>query len=184
MSSVIYYEPEEVWDLFNTSSFDLTVDEEIIAEDHGNHNDVVICITMVDGFYEIIAYGDADSVSERTFVFSESDCTKTVFGLYEKYFSQDAYDDRDDERDDDIAGRESDIDCATDDFLYVLLSNANGVSSHKELREEIFEECKEFFLRFLYERFDIDIYRPSYLEDASGKEYYTDFPYKDLYPKG
>ena len=83
------------------------------------------------------------------------------------------------EIEDAITEREDELDQAVMDFLatvlgegfYDLDSDSNG---------EIVEDCKEHFLEYIARKFSISIYRPMYLEDEDGTDFYTDTPYENM----
>ena len=77
---------------------------------------------------------------------------------------------------DEIDDRESELDAAVDDFLGVVLQTFGYDTA--DVVDEIHDDVKEHFLEYLYRKFGMDIYRPMFLEDEDGEEFFEEYPYE------
>lgn len=76
----------------------------------------------------------------------------------------------------DMDDRESELDAAIDDFLGVVLQSY-GYDDGGVI-DEIHDDVKEHFLEYLYRKYGVDIYRPMFLEDEDGEEFFEEYPYE------
>ena len=74
-----------------------------------------------------------------------------------------------------IDEREDEIDAAVDDFLAVILQT-NGYEYDSAI-DEIHDDAKEHFIEYLARKFKFEIYRPMYLEDENGEDFFEEYPY-------
>lgn len=112
-------------------------------------------------------------------VWSAEECARIIGEDLEEYFYNYSDVDEDEAIEDAIIEREDELDQAIMDFLATVLGEGfydlDGDSSG-----EIIEDCKEHFLEYIARKFSISIYRPMYLEDEDGTDFYTDTPYEEM----
>ena len=172
----IYCSPNEVWAKATPLGMGYMY---LIAQDA--RNDIDIYVSKAES-----AEGKAVSVSVMSHgevirdmqLDSADECKEYVEELYSEYSDASKLTDEE-EIEDAITEREDELDQAVMDFLatvlgegfYDLDSDSNG---------EIVEDCKEHFLEYIARKFSISIYRPMYLEDEDGTDFYTDTPYENM----
>lgn len=123
---------------------------------------------------------------------SADECEKTVRDVLKKYlsYSDDEDDDDDDceeivELDDDeiedvIIEREEELDQAVMDFLATVLGEA-FYDLDADSSGELIEDCKDHFIEYIARKYSFtEIFRPMYLEEEDGTEFYTDTPYDEM----
>lgn len=71
----------------------------------------------------------------------------------------------------DIDDRESELDAAVEDFLGTVLRKF-------DITDKVREDIKEHFLEYLYRKHRLKIYRPMYLEDEQGNDFFEEYPYE------
>lgn len=71
----------------------------------------------------------------------------------------------------DIDDRESELDAAVEDFLGTVLRTF-------DITDKVREDIKEHFLEYLYRKHRLKIYRPMYLEDEQGNDFFEEYPYE------
>lgn len=76
----------------------------------------------------------------------------------------------------DIDDRESELDAAVDDFLGVVLQTFGYDDG--SMIDEIHDDVKEHFLEYLFRKHGVEIYRPMFLEDEDGEEFFEEYPYE------
>ena len=50
----------------------------------------------------------------------------------------------------------------------------------EDVIEEIADDVKEHTLEYIARRHGLPIYRPMYLEDEDGKDFYSEYPYEEM----
>ena len=173
----IMYSPDEVWKRAVNSKIEGL---NLIAEDDSKGVEIYVGVDRSEPEKTVIIYVFVDGITECSEeVSSPEECEERLNEIYSAYLSEDDFIRDEDICDDKIAEREDELDQAVMDFLatvlgegfYDLDSDSNG---------EIVEDCKEHFLEYIARKFSISIYRPMYLEDEDGTDFYTDTPYEDM----
>jgi hypothetical protein len=117
---------------------------------------------------------------EQTFeeyVEDEDECQDLADTLCSTYLSTDAFrtladEEKDPSQQEMVDDREGELDAAIEDCLGVILFD----TTYADI-EKIREDVKEHLLRYLYERHGLLIYRPMFLVDEDGDEFFEEFPY-------
>lgn len=189
MSNRIIKQPDEVWDFFYKNLDTFTFIREPIAEDAAFG--VTVFVTEENGRPTIEVFSDDDRVYEEQCM-NKSDCTETVGRIYDQYLgakivnmacaAQIEEQEEEDEYtrfqiEDEMATREALLDSAVylmmTDFLETPLDElVTGMEA-----DEIYEDMKDHIAEYLYRRWGLSIYRPMYLEDENGIEFFEDYPY-------
>lgn len=182
MAERIIIEPGEVWEHFEEHEKELSTKAEMIAtnSDYG----IEICLTEDNGLPSVIVSADGELLDEESY-WCERDCTDGVREMYDKYLSKDVIDiltgeDNEytlSEQLEIIDERESEIDDALYDFLTALAPNFFEVADNPD---EICEELKDNICEYLFSQHGISVYRPMFLEDEDGTDYFTEFPYPEM----
>ena len=177
----IKVKPHEIWDYFQQNRSEMANRLHLIA---GNWEyGTSIYVTETNGLPEIVVFMD-NSVVEEESCATAADCREIAEDLYETYLTVKAVsaalkDNRCSERlmDQDlmIDEREDELDSAFDDLLLIILGD-DFYPLHDEI-DEIKEDLKDHVCEYLARKFGIDLYRPMYLEDESGMEFFEERPY-------
>lgn len=194
---LINCEASDVWDYFQKQKEQLQTHMEIIAENP--EFDVVIYLTAESrGSYSdgkemvlpnIIVYIDGNESYEEAAV-NEDDCSQTAKRIYYEYLTderlinriieEDMASEDEDDRQQQIDEREEDIDTAVSNFLQEILIDPLEDIVGSDDADEIYEDVKEHILEYLYRKWDLDIYRPMFLEDEDGEEFFEEYPYGSM----
>ena len=187
----IYYEPETVWDIFQSIKAKPDPDDTVeLAE----NPDFGVSIVLSCDYFgtnllpNIIVYMD-DMELYSEIVVNEGDCRKTVDNIYRDYLYDErlvsAVVDREmkelEEKtfmEDEIEQRDGELYDAVSDMLDVFMNADNfgwPVSSRES--DEIITDLIENIGEYLYREHDISIYRPMILEDGDGEEFFEEYPY-------
>lgn len=182
---------DKVWELFQQEKTKLRTTLKEIA--NNPEFGVVVYLTS-DGENgkenpDIIVYKENDEFYEET-CFGKEDCEDAIRRIYEQYLSDkiaslieedEQPEDMDDEEytDMEIEWRETEIDNALYDFLDIVLEGDIDDSA-RAVKQEFFIDVKEHILEYLARKWEFDIRRPMYLEDESGEEFYSEYPYSLL----
>lgn len=183
MKTTVTVGSSNVVDFFKQHQYELSREYKIIAENE--EFGIVIYLSSTNGRPTVTVFADEDQRSEIiTNIDSLEGVVKTT---YETYLSDKAVSAIIDDEDDpeelsedelneyEIDERESEIDAAVDDFLGVVLQ-AFGLNT--AVVDEIHDDVKEHFLEYLYRKHKLEIYRPMYLEDENGDEFFEEYPYE------
>lgn len=179
--------PEDVWAFFEENLHDL---EETMVEIAENAEYGVTVYLMDDhGFPGIVVDADGATVY-GDFVTTPKDCADTVSEIYENFLSSKAVDnlsgidiraDEDEQYslfdlEDDIETRELEI----EDALWTFLDVVTNTCASLEMidTDAVFEDIKEHFLEYLGRVHGLPVYRPMFLTDENGEEFYEEYPYE------
>ena len=184
MSVMVYHEPEEVWGLYleNLDSGGTFFEELATNTQYG-----IEIHASVNRFneLEIEVMADGKEVYSE-FIIGEKDCVRTVNKAYNTYlyesFVNNYINEENNEQESSeeeenqllIDDREEELDLYVSDFCSGVL----GFNSLYEFEEEDLEDIKEHFLEYLYRKHNVPIYRPMYLEDENGEEFFEEYPYE------
>ena len=175
----IALEPAKVWDYYQRNAGKLQSSMHEIASN--DEFGVKIYITAS-------SYGDAqvivemdDDREEITTVSSAEECERVCKSVYADYLTsavvssavqaEDEEIDRANEEEFLIEAREQEINDAIFDFLMEVAGGVDG---------EIMVPFKEHILEYLARDMNQPIYRPMYLEDENGEEFFSEYPYEDM----
>lgn len=176
--------PHEIWAFFKSHREELESKLILIAnnEEYG----VVIYLSETSGLPQIVVYMDDSQVYEESCV-NEKDCEKTVAEIYEDYLTSRVLDTVLDEptgknedralmeQDMRVSEREDELSDAVTEMLFTVLGDDYYPLSDDV--EEITEDLKDHLCEYLFRKYGINIYRPMYLEDENGDEFFEEYPY-------
>ena len=185
MDEEMYVTPWEVWDTFLNDCQD--GDEYLLAEHEGYG--VEIYLTREDDRPGFLVYMGSDPIYHEVALRNESDCLYTAKKVFETYltpkvFAKLAEDDEDlwdldcAERREMIEMREEELDLSLEYFLNDILCGAGCDKFDVDLSAMIEDGAiKDDILELLARKYGLPIYRPMYLEDERGEEFFEEYPY-------
>ena len=179
-------EPEEVWDYAMEHIDELIgVQTEIAChKDYG----VEIYLTATNIYsLKVIVEADQVEVYEEKII-NDVDCCKTIEKVYDNYLTSNALEllggeivvqksqSEEEENEENIEERENELDSCVYEFVESVL----GFNSTYDIGDfpEVLDDLKEHFLEYMARKHSIPIYRPMYLEDEEGEEFYEEYPYE------
>ncbi len=188
----IYYEPAELWDLYNKNKDELVTKTRVIAENPDF--DVMVFLTSEQrGKFilpNILVWEDCAEIYNECAV-GEDDLISTAESIYAKYLDDDAIlkrhfgeddadadeDKEENEQELEIDRRESELYDAAEDFLYTVtggqLEKIAGFSETDKIIGDLINRTCEW----LSMEHGISVFRPMMLEDEDGEEFYDEYPY-------
>ena len=183
MTRTITVGSADIVDYYRKNKFRLSQESEDIAENEAIG--VVIYLSDTNGRPTITVLADDMQVAEATTgVDGLSELTQTMYDTYldeQAFISAMTEGETDDEYNEEelaealINEREDELDVAVDDFLATVLQT-NGYEYDSAI-DEIHDDVKEHFLEYLARKFKIELYRPMYLEDENGEDFFEEYPY-------
>lgn len=172
--------PSEVWEYFQEHKDELKTEMHKIAE--SSHSSWEVWISNEDDGLRIVVTDMDDDIIDEGWATSESECKEVVGDIYTCYISY-FEDDEDTAGSEDsyinqeiIAEREDEIDVLFRNMLFDLLDK----SVAEDVIEEIADDVKEHTLEYIARRHGLPIYRPMYLEDEDGDDFYSEYPYEEM----
>lgn len=183
MTRTITVGSADIVDYYRKNKFRLSQESEDIAENEAIG--VVIYLSDTNGRPTITVLADDMQVAEATTgVDGLSELTQTMYDTYldeQAFISAMTEGETDDEYNEEelaealINEREDELDVAVDDFLATVLQT-NGYE-YDSIIDELHDDVKEHFLEYLARKFKIELYRPMYLEDENGEDFFEEYPY-------
>ena len=190
--SEIHVKPEDVYDVFEdtVAGWSNSVGE-IIAEDE-NYDLAVTVEENYDGFPMIVVYAEGEVVYDQV-VHDAEECQIVAEQVYMSYID-DYYMEQLREQ---YIGAEYDYSLMEPQTDLDQLIQYKIESNEEELGEYVSdflssvcpthlfsseeqEDIKDHFLEYIARKFNVDIYRPMFLEDEDGMDFYTEYPYKQM----
>lgn len=184
MNQTIILQPSEVWDYYqsNISEFKTKMHEIASCEEYG-----ITVYLAKDESESLWVYVEADNnIVYTELIVSEEDGIRTVQKVYDEYLTCRAIELMSDtlviedytkfDEEDAISERESDLDTFTLEYVIGVISEADYVEGR--CTDAILDDIKEHILEYLSRKHKLEIYRPMYLEDENGEDFYTDYPYE------
>ena len=187
MAVEIKLQPEEVWPVFQRDKERLKHDMDLIASnmEYG----VEIYLTEQDGYPSISVLVD-DMECCCDLGINESDCKRTVSDIYDDYLTnriietlgarenECVEDFTEAEMEDLIDERENELTDLVFDFIRAVLDT--DPEDYVEDADALCADCVDHFLEYLHRKWNLPIYRPMFLEDESGEEFFEEFPYDSM----
>lgn len=175
MINNVIVKPSEVWRYYHAHKSELDTHMLLIAE--GNEGQIGIYITKRDG-YPCLTVEDCDDVIDEYTVVSEVNCEEAATELYSEYL---AYEETDGSADSDIEKeiieeREDEITVLFQNLLFDLLVD----TADEDIINDIVEDVKEHTLEYIARKHNLPIYRPMYLEDEDGVDFFSEYPYEEM----
>lgn len=190
MMQLINYEASEIWGMFQKRKEYFRTHMEIIAENP--EFEVVIYLSEEDRgttmLPSIVVCIEQNEVYSEAAV-NEHDCEQTVKKIYFEYLNEERLinmmleeDDEVDEHErafleDEIEKRDGElydaVDLLLDKFLNESLDKIVGYADADNIRTETVDHLCEY----LYTEHGLSVYRPMFLEDEDGEDFFEEFPY-------
>jgi len=169
----IIIKPEGVWGYFQRHKLELKEAMHLIAKDEALA--IKIYVTEEKGFPEIILTdGDIEVYKENTE--NSTDCCETVSTIYDDYkeyvgLGEESYALNDELPEEYIIlEREEELDDAFTELMLTILD--------EQCDPGVMEDIKEHVLEYIARKHKLEIWRPMYLEDENGQEFYEEYPYE------
>lgn len=173
------FSPSEVWDYYrkNQSKFHNLL---VLIAKYPNYG-IYIYATCELGQFKVEVHADDVMVYEEE-IYHERDCIRTITSVYDEYLTEnvtnflDEFDDEEEQssEDEEIEMREEEIETLFSDLFIGLIGSPNL----SKLDEEIVEDIREHTMEYMARKHKIKIYRPMWLEDENGEDFYEEYPYE------
>lgn len=184
MNQKIILEPSEVWGYYQTNKTDLYSLMHEIASCVEYGISVYLSINEKNNPCIIV---EADSVEIYSEVVSDAiDCETTVRKIYDEYLTNKAIEILSDlsekntqnelDKEDIISAREEELDTFIYEFVMNVIGDEMCLDGYD--LDDIFDDLKEHFLEYMARKHKLLIFRPMYLEDENGKDFYEEYPYE------
>lgn len=195
MEGEIFVTPEEMWSYFQEKK-NVLMSGNMIGVARNETAGIEVFIEYNNGHPLFSVYID-DEFEYSEMAMDEVDCRYTVGRIYDDYIHNYIrnYIGReldeiimDDEKEDypvstmaiedEIYERDLELDDAIADFLEVVLRNSTY--SYLSFADDELQDMKDHFLEYLARKYDVDIYRPMFLEGENGTEEFFEYPYGEI----
>lgn len=187
MAANIIVEASDVWGYFMSHKETLESQMKLIAENEAYG--IEIYLSAIDDLATITVLADDEEVYEEQ-AGNVADCRTVVNEVYDTYLSSNALNaltdgwlsKNDEELDaaeemDDIEERELELDEAVYGLMDAFVPNLFDVEDDPD---DVYEGLKDCICEYLYKRHGISVYRPMYLEDDDGSDFFTEYPYPEI----
>lgn len=170
--------PSEVWAYFQEHRDELKTKTYKIAD--SPHGSFEVWISNEDDYLRIIVSDMDDDIIDVGWATTEHECLDIVDNIYSSYIGY-INDEVDLDGEDDyinqeiIAKRENEIDVLFQNFLFDLIHDTD-----EDAIAAAADDIKEHMLEYIARKHNLPIYRPMYLEDEDGKDFYSEYPYEQM----
>lgn len=182
MAAQILLPPESVWQYSQAHAAELQTQEKLLAYDPDSRTRIQLCVE--ENIPTVYVFRGSSIVAVHELEDAD-DTIGTLRWLYGDFLddaeiADDIPDETDQEQEEEelIESREEELDDAAYDFLTVVLGELLDLNSRET--QELLEDIKDTVLPMLYEKHNINIYRPMYIADATGTQEFTLYPYPDI----
>lgn len=174
MINNIIVKPSDTWTFFQSHKNEL---HEMCPVAEGNDGEVCIYITERDGCPAFIVE-NCDDVIDEDMAISKDDCEATARELYSLHIGYDEVDmlEENDIEKEIIKEREDEITVLFQNLLFDLLVD----TANEDIINDIVEDVKEHTLEYIARKHGLPIYRPMYLEDEDGTDFFSEYPYMEM----
>ena len=152
-----------------------------------------IYMSEEDRFPQFVVFVDDEPVC-ITEVCNAKQCVQEAKDLYDRLYDDDDPDDILDQfcEEDDAPATESDEEienersiCYSEDALDQAFGGLLETIAEQDYyqrpdADKISDDIKELVCEYLYRKYNISVYRPMYLEDEDGKEFFVEHPYEHM----
>ena len=178
----IIVQPDDFWDFFKKNALKLEERSELVAE----NGDRSIWVFNDEGIASFIIY-EGDAEVEGFELFDEEDnqyaLALIAIGLFDEIEEEsDTVSGEDYDEDDEdalIEEREEELDTVCANLVYDILGDDSDAATADEISQAA-KLIKEVVCDILTKKFGFPIYRPMYLVDEDGKQFFTDYPYEQM----
>lgn len=165
MVGQIHIEAKDVWKRFWQEMPALKETMLHMAEDNTTDN-IEIYLTEDDGMPQIIVFVNDKQIEDHT-VGNPVECEDVTQSIYDAYITTE---------ESLITTREDELNEILYDFLWQITNDMDFVESNRIDVDDI----KEDLLEHLARNHGIPVYRPMYLVDENGEEFFEEFPYEHM----
>lgn len=195
MEGEIFVTPEEMWSYFQEKK-DVLQSGNMIGIASNELAGIEVFLECDNGHPLFSVYID-DEFEYSEMAMDEVDCRYTVGRIYDDYIRNyirnyigkeldEIVEDVEEEEipastatiEDEIYERDVELDDALIDFLNVVLEKSTY--SFLSFSDDELQDMKDHFLEYIARKYDIDIYRPMYLEGENGTEEFFEYPYGEI----
>lgn len=173
------FSPGEVWGYYKNHRSEFHNLLVLIAK-HPNYG-ICIYATCELGQFKVEVHADDVMIYDEE-IYHEADCSKTISKVYDEYLTdniinwlpKDKDDKEKDTEDEEIELREEEIESLFSDLFDGLidLTHLNSID------DKILEDIREHTMEYMARKHKIKIYRPMWLEDENGEDFYEEYPYE------
>lgn len=184
MKMKIVVQAEDLWKYFQANKPDFATSMHEIASN--DEFGTVVFVTEEDGLPKLVVFLDGDEIYSEITV-SAADCEKTAKKIYSDYLTSKVVDilmDKDAGEDEysrlDLETMIDDRELELDDALLMFFGEIfkDDACMDYYLDDDMIEDVKEHFLEYLARKWELPIYRPMFLEDEDGEEFFEEYPYE------
>lgn len=174
METKITVAPSDVWGYFYANKDKFGSDMYLIAESDDGLTGIYIA--EQDGDPQFIVE-DCNEVIDEDMAITKTSCEETARRLYSEYLGYDEYDMSKDAENEQglIEEREDELSVMFENLLFDLLPHTS-----EDTLNEISEDVKEHTLEYIARKFGLPIYRPMYLTDENGEDFFSEYPYEEM----
>lgn len=187
MNVDINLKADEVWEYYQAHKEDCRTHMMMIASCKDFGIEIYITEENQNKLSVIVEADDAEVY--REYAYSKLDCEITIRKIYGLYLTEKALDaltapmePPEDERFDDeeiqtkIENRETELQIIFEN----LIADVVGESALNDLEvsDDAVSDIKEHVLEYIARKHNMPVYRPMYLEDEDGKDFYEEYPYE------
>lgn len=172
--------PENVWSFYIENR--RTLAQKMLLLAANDDLEASVYITDEDGLPQFYVFCGDDPIFQLE-GHSAAECEETAKNLYEDYLSDDqealavAEDSGKSKEEDTISKREDELD---DAFGNLLEAISTADYYRRPDADNVCDDIKELVCEYLYRKYGISVYRPMYLEDEDGKDFYAEYPYEHM----
>lgn len=186
MAARILIEASDVWGYFINHKKELYDEMKMIADNH--EYGIEVYLTISNDLPLIIVTADDEEVYGEPAA-TYYDCKAVVSDIYNNYLSNEvlnilANEEEGIDADEELETEEELIDkrkMELIDVAYIFLETA--VPDICDVADDVDTLCEnvvDHICEYLYKKYGISIYRPMYLEDEDGSDYFTKYPYPEM----
>lgn len=176
--------PENTWSFFSENRKRLHNKMLLLASNADVEGTTTsIYMSEEDGFPQFVVFVDDEPVC-MTEACNEKQCVQEAKDLYDKLGEEDEEDDTPATESDEEIENERSI-CYSEDALDQAFGGLLETIAEQDYyqrpdADKISDDIKELVCEYLYRKYNISVYRPMYLEDEDGKEFFVEHPYEHM----
>ena len=177
--------PKDIWEWAQRPEIKKRLKSEIVSIAESSLTGCEICVSVESNLVTLFVYRGEEKVYSEAVV-SSLDCMNTAQKLFNRYLPEHTKDDGDDDPDIDRIDLELEIDDREDylrfsflDFLSAACDCDMSAAYDAGYKDDIDDAFVDILSRLATEH-GFGIYRPMFIvEDDTGDEIYTEYPYED-----
>ena len=127
-----------------------------------------------DSFQTLLRVSEEDEDEEESF--DDFDMDLEFDDFYPSWTNEKEEESESSTEDDLINDREEEINVSLENFLETVCEKSIVFA----FKPDEIDEIKDHFCEYLARKYKLEIWRPMYLEDENGKDFYTEYPYEHM----